>query len=256
VTPAAGGAQVRQGRGQPEGGRAGGLGNDLLWSRARAARPAPARAPPRWRRPAQAAPPTYAQPAASSHRGGCAGPRADHGPPRPPRDPRHRRREREHPQTRSLVDRANHASSAQRSWTVGGRQAPISAAADASSYFAQRPSSLPASIAGKLDLGEGYPRFDLLVAGWLRALPIPRAASSSRLTPSTRVAIATLVATPQWSLSEHGQQAGGGGGRRTRQPLSAGRHTGHRSPLPQWTPAGQSGWLKAARVEFAVQWGG
>jgi len=29
-------------------------------------------------------------------------------------------REREHPQTRSLVDRANHASSAKRSWTVGG----------------------------------------------------------------------------------------------------------------------------------------
>jgi hypothetical protein len=32
---------------------------------------------------------------------------------------------------------------------------------------------LPASIAGELDLGEGYRRFDRLVAGWLRALPHP-----------------------------------------------------------------------------------
>jgi hypothetical protein len=41
------------------------------------------------------------------------------------------------------------------------------------SCFAQRSSNLPASIAGELDLGEGYLRFDLLVAGWLRALPHP-----------------------------------------------------------------------------------
>jgi hypothetical protein len=49
--------------------------------------------------------------------------------------------------------------------------------------------------------------------------PIPHAASSSKLTPSTRLAIATLVATPpRFSLSEHGQRARAGGGRRTRQP--------------------------------------
>jgi hypothetical protein len=97
------------------------------------------------------------------------------------------------------MDRAN---APVRRNTVGpwaARRAPISAAADASSCFAQRSSSLPASIAGELDLGEGYLWFDLLVAGWLRALPIPHAASSSRLMPSTRVAIATLVATPPGS---------------------------------------------------------
>jgi len=230
VTPAAGGAQVRRGRGQPEGGLAGGLGNDLLWSRARAARPAPARAPPRWRRPAQAAPPTYAQPAAASHRGGCAGPRPGHGPPRPPRDPRHRRL-----RARASADPGR--------WWIGrtapvrrnavgpwaARQAPISAAADASSCFAQRSSSLPASIAGELDLGEGYLWFDLLVAGWLRALPIPRAASSSRLTPSTRVAIATLVATPpKLSLSEHDQRARG---RRQANPAATICWSPYSSPL-------------------------
>jgi hypothetical protein len=74
---------------------------------------------------------------------------------------------------RSQMDRAN---APVRRNTVGpwaARQTPISAAADASSCFAQRSSSLPASIASELDLGEGYLWFDLLVAGWLRALPHP-----------------------------------------------------------------------------------
>jgi hypothetical protein len=74
---------------------------------------------------------------------------------------------------RSQMDRAN---APVRRNTVGpwaARQTPISAAADASSCFAQRSSSLPASIASELDLGEGYRWFDLLVAGWLRALPHP-----------------------------------------------------------------------------------
>jgi hypothetical protein len=100
VTPRRGRRSGAPGRGQPEGGLAGGLGNDLLWSRARAARPAPSRAQPRWRRPAQAAPPLMlGQP----QRRIGAGPRAlaqatDH---------LDRRgifgiegREREHPQTR------------------------------------------------------------------------------------------------------------------------------------------------------------
>lgn len=83
-------------------------------------------------------------------------------------------REREHPQTR-VAGWIGRGAPLRRN-TVGplaARQAPISAAADALSCFAQRSSSLPASIAGELDLGEGYRRFDRLVAGWLRALPHP-----------------------------------------------------------------------------------
>src|SRR4029453_4743133 len=77
------------------------------------------------------------------------------------------------PSPRSQMDRAN---APVRRNTVGpwaARQTPISAAADASSCFAQRSSSLPASIASELDLGEGFLWFNLLVAGWLRALPHP-----------------------------------------------------------------------------------
>jgi hypothetical protein len=115
-----------------------------------------------------------------------------------------------HPRPRSLVDRANRASSANAVGSWAARQAPISAAADASSCFVQRSSSLPASIAGELDLGEATRGSTSWSPAGSEPSPIPRAASSSRLTPSTRVAIATLMATPpRWSLSEHGQRAGG-----------------------------------------------
>jgi len=228
-TPA-GGAQVRRGRGQPEGGLAGGLGNDLLWSRARAARPAPARAPPRWRRPAQAAPPTYAQPAAASHRGGYAGPRAGHGPPRPPRDPRHRR-----PRARASADPG-------RRWIGRTRQfaeTRLDRGRPARLPSRPRPTPRPASRSARA----ACPHPSLASSTSVRATcgstswspagsepyPIPHAASSSRLMPSTRVAIATLVATPpKLSLSEHDQRARG---RRQANPAATICWSPYSSPL-------------------------
>jgi hypothetical protein len=196
VTPAAGGAQMCRGRGRPKG------------PRAQAARPAPARAPPKWRRPAQ--------------------------------------------RLLSNPCSANRSVASGRVRESSRRPRTTSTAADASSCFAQRSSSLPASIAGELDLGEGHPRFDLLVAGWLRALPHPRAASSSRLTPSARVAIATLLATPppRLSLSEHGQRA---------REAEVGEPDSHYLLVAIQVTAAvdagrQSVWVKVARFEFAVQW--
>jgi hypothetical protein len=59
--------------------------------------------------------------------------------------------------------------------------------------------------------------------------PIPHAASSSRLMPSTRVAIATLVATPpRLSLSEHDQRARG---RRQANPAATICWSPYSSPL-------------------------
>ena len=121
-------------------------------------------------------------------------------------------REREHPQTRVA---GGSGEPRQFGETVGPwavRQAPISAVAGASSCFAQRSSSLPASIAGELDLGEGYLRFDLLVAGWLRALPHPAHSLILEVDAfDTCCDRHPRGAPPRWSLSEHGQQARGRG---------------------------------------------
>jgi hypothetical protein len=155
------------------------------------------------------------------------------------------------------MDRAN---APVRRNTVGpwaARQAPISAAADASSCFAQRSSSLPASIAGELDLGEGYLWFDLLVAGWLRALPHP----ARRLILEVDAFDACGDRHPRGdparlSLSEHDQRARG---RRQANPAATICWSPYSSPL---THAAMDAGLppicvvKAARCEFAVQWGG
>lgn len=140
-------------------------------------------------------------------------------------------REREHPQTRvaggsgeprqfgeTRLDRGRPARLSSRP-----RPAPCPASRSARAAFPHP--SLASSTSVRTTCGS---------TSWLPAgsepYPIPHAASSSRLTPSTRVAIATLVATPpRFSLSEHGQRARAGGGRRTLQPRSAGRHRAQRS---------------------------
>jgi len=100
---------------------------------------------------------------------------------------------------RSQMDRAN---APVRRNTVGpwaARRAPISAAADASSCFAQSSSSLPhPSLASSTSVRATCGSTSWSPAG-SEPYPIPHAASSSRLMPSTRVAIATLVATPPGS---------------------------------------------------------
>lgn len=164
---------MRRGRGQPEGGLAGGLGNDLLWSRARAARPAPAEhrrgGGVQRRRLLQ---PTLNQPQRRIGAGTRALAQAT--------DHLDRRgilgidgREREHPQTQVADGSGERASSPKHGWTVGGPPGSHLGRGRRLVLLRAELEQPAASIAGELDLGEGYLWFDLLVAGWVRALPHP-----------------------------------------------------------------------------------